>query len=94
MADDFKRSYNDKATAHDFYCSYVKSSSRYRGKNKKMLHKIGRSRLKQRLIKEIKNHELWGDVVNWEILKFLIICGMIFGCVDRICECVENRKDK
>ena len=58
MGDDFKRSYNDKATAQDFYCSYVKSPSRYRGKDKKMLHQIGRSRLKQRLIKEIKNNNL------------------------------------
>ena len=58
MADDFKRSYNDKATAQDFYCSYLKSPSRYRGKDKKMLHQIGRSRLKQGLIKEIKNNDL------------------------------------
>ena len=58
MADDFKRSYNDKATAQDFYCSYLKSPSRYRGKDKKMLHQIGRSRLKQGLIKEIKIDDL------------------------------------
>lgn len=55
VADDFKRSYNDKATAYDFYCSYVKCPSRYRGQDKKMLHKIGRSRLKQRLLREVRD---------------------------------------
>ena len=32
--------------------------------------------------------------MTWEFLKFLITCGVLLGCVDRICECVENRKDK
>ena len=32
--------------------------------------------------------------MSWEILKFLIICSVVSSCVDRICECVENRKDK
>ena len=79
MADDFKRSYNDKATAHDFYCSYVKSSSRYRGKNKKMLHQIGRSRLKQKLIKEIKNNNLWGGEMKklWLMTKVDISSGEV-----------------
>lgn len=41
-----------------------------------------------------KKLNLRGDVMSWEILKFLIICGVIFSCVDRICECIESRKDK
>ena len=59
MADDFKRSYNDKATAYDFYCSYVKSNNnKTRRNDKKMFHKIGRSRTKQELIKDLKEVEL------------------------------------
>lgn len=56
MADRFKRSYNDKATSYDFYCSYCKSNShsKTRRKFKKMFHQIGRSRLKQNLQKELK----------------------------------------
>lgn len=54
MVDDFKRSYNDKATAYDFYCSYCKSRNKTRKKDKKMFHKMGRSRMKQDLLKELR----------------------------------------
>ena len=56
VADEFKRSYNDKATACDFYCPYCKSNNnnKFRAESKKIFHRIGRSRMKQSLKKELK----------------------------------------
>ena len=54
VVDEFKRSYNDKATAYDFYCTFAKSKNKTRSKEKKKFHQIGRSRMKQSLKKELK----------------------------------------
>lgn len=48
----FKQKYNDKATAYDFYeTNIVIQNTRTRRKDKKMLHKLARSRMKAELRK-------------------------------------------
>lgn len=56
--DCFKFKNNDKATSYDFYCNFVRGNHyKSRKKDKKMLHKLSRSRLKQDLIKELIESE-------------------------------------
>lgn len=50
--DIFKKANNCKATSYDFYDTCVKKT-RDRKRDKKMLHKLSRSRLKNDLIKEV-----------------------------------------
>lgn len=50
----FKQSNNDKATAYDFYdTAIVVQNTRLRNKEKKMLHKLSRSRIKRITKREI-----------------------------------------
>ena len=51
----FKQNNNDKATAYDFYdTAIVVQNTKLRGKEKKMLHKLSRSRIKRSTKKEIE----------------------------------------
>lgn len=51
----FKQNNNDKATAYDFYdTAIVAQNTRLRNKEKKMLHKLSRSRIKRLTKKEIE----------------------------------------
>ena len=55
--DAFKRSYGDIATAYDIYDKNVIYNNRVKSKDKKMMHRLGRSRLKSKLIRECKEVE-------------------------------------
>lgn len=51
----FKQNNNDKSTAYDFYdTNIVSQNKRLRAKEKKMLHKLSRARIKKITMKEIK----------------------------------------
>lgn len=53
----FKKSYNDKATNYDFYDGALsKNNSKLRNKEKKILHKLARARMK----KIDKKYNEWG----------------------------------
>ena len=50
----FKKTNNDKATAYDFYdTNIVVQNRRERPKDKKMLHRLSRSRIKRMTKREI-----------------------------------------
>lgn len=51
----FRLKSNDKATSYDFYDTNVKQNTKLRNKEKRMLHKISRSRIKQLTRKEMIN---------------------------------------
>lgn len=48
----FKKNNSDIAMAYDIYDKYVSYKSKIKAKDKKMLRKLSRSRLKQKLKKE------------------------------------------
>ena len=51
----FKQNNNDKATAYDFYdTAIVVQNTRLRSEEKKMLHRLSRSRIKRMTTKEIE----------------------------------------
>ena len=50
--DSFKQSNNDKATSYGFYDKVVVQNTRTRSKDKRLLHKLARTRLKRDIIKE------------------------------------------
>ena len=49
----FKKTNNDKATAYDFYDTNVVQNRRERPKDKKMLHRLSKARIKRMSKKEI-----------------------------------------
>lgn len=50
----FKKNNSDIAMAYDIYDKYVSHKPRTKAKDKKMLRKLSRSRLKQEIIEELK----------------------------------------
>ncbi len=51
----FKQNNNDKATAYDFYdTAIVVQNTRLRSRDKKMLHRLARSRIKRITLKEVE----------------------------------------
>lgn len=52
--DDFKKENINEATSLDIYCGYSSGNQKVKGKDKKMLRQLSRSRLKQKMIEEDK----------------------------------------
>ncbi|XZN14434.1 hypothetical protein ACSW9O_15315 (plasmid) [Clostridium perfringens] len=60
--DKFKEKNTREATAMDFYdTNIVVQNTKLRAKDKKMLHKLSRSRIKQETNKEVKVYTLKGN---------------------------------
>ena len=53
IMDLFKKTNNDKATAYDFYDTNIVQNRRERPKDKKILHRLSRARIKRMSKKEI-----------------------------------------